>query len=369
MTAKKEILSGFFFRKVSCLGKIDCGEQSLHPECFPRYSWVWNILADTRQKHCFAKQTPIDRFTPSMFPAVSQHWKYTWKKPNLIHGGNVGNCSYFVVNGMPIQGSKNLCVLWDMLLVGDASSVSFRKVICFTKNDCSEDRISTQGVFLGGNWEWNILTFIGWECWSCQQAWIGQVDAQCISPCSVPELKLHVWDKLMRPIKEVLITGSSLLLVRGITWAASGKCALRQEIQAQWFLLWEVLCLCQELTRGRENQNPGVFWGRFESETFQLWHGENTPFLKRAQWECSNTACVPAVFQHNNTQLRGTGLSLEGSVESWYRAIWPVAYLYDLPLEPKCSLRWAHSKMKNSISLEKPFCCNAMNYRDERIRT
>lgn len=42
--------------------------------------------------------------------------------------------SYFVVNGMPIQGSKNLCVLWDMLLVGDASKVFPSEVICFTKN-------------------------------------------------------------------------------------------------------------------------------------------------------------------------------------------------------------------------------------------
>ena len=52
---------------------------------------------------------------------------------------------------MPIQDSRNLHVLWDMLLVGDASKVfPSEKSFDASKMDYSEERISTQGVFLGG---------------------------------------------------------------------------------------------------------------------------------------------------------------------------------------------------------------------------
>ena len=79
-----------------------------------------------------------------------------------------------------------------------------------------------------------------------------------VFPCSVPELKLHVWDKLMRSMKEVLITGSSLL-PRSIL--KSSEDALLGRRSKHSVSIREVPCLGQELTIVQRESEPKEFSG------------------------------------------------------------------------------------------------------------
>lgn len=77
-----------------------------------------------------------------------------------------------------------------------------------------------------------------------------------VFPCSVPELKLHVWDQLMRSTKEVLITGSSLL-VRGILESSENVLLGRRSKRS--VSIRKVPCLCQELTIVQRESEPKEF--------------------------------------------------------------------------------------------------------------
>lgn len=77
-----------------------------------------------------------------------------------------------------------------------------------------------------------------------------------VFPCSVPELKLHVWDQLMRSTKEVLITGSSLL-VRGILESSEDVLLGRRSKRS--VSIRKVPCLCQELTIVQRESEPKEF--------------------------------------------------------------------------------------------------------------
>ena len=91
-----------------------------------------------------------------------------------------------------------------------------------------------------------------------------------IFPCSVPELKLHVWDKLMRSMKEVLITGSSLLL-RSIL--KSSEDALLGRRSKHSVSIREVPCLGQELTIVQRESEPKEFSGGIAAPPGSSVHG------------------------------------------------------------------------------------------------